>query len=120
MRYFLPFLLLLSLASCASERIPFTQRFEHRVDSTLQAQATQPVLQLTDVGKLKINGPVTIQTGQGHSARTTETDNTGRNAREGANGGSAVTQNSGPGFGTFAIVALLCFAAGVGVALKLR
>jgi hypothetical protein len=41
-------------------------------------------------GKIKFNGPVTLQVGQGNTASTTRTDNTGRSASQGANGGQSV------------------------------
>ncbi|MCA8830186.1 hypothetical protein [Hymenobacter pini] len=107
------------LASCASERLPFTAGFERRVDSTRLAQAGLPVpteparagglVVLQDVGK---KNTFIIQTAPGNTASTTKTDNTGRNASEGANGGHAVVENRGPGFGTFAVVAVVGFAAG--------
>ncbi|WP_277226545.1 hypothetical protein [Hymenobacter sp. YC55] len=45
---------------------------------------------------MKFNGPVTIQHGTGHVATTTKTDNTGRAAETGANGGhsEASTKNT--------------------------
>ncbi|WP_375436683.1 hypothetical protein [uncultured Hymenobacter sp.] len=77
------FFLLLGMSSClpryfASEEAPLAPvPVPVKLDSFGQLSA----------GKVKFNGPVTIQHGQGNVASTTKTDNTGRAAESGANGG---------------------------------
>lgn len=68
-------------------------------------EATQgPVVVLQDVGK---KNTFIIQTAPGTMASVAKTDNTGRNASQGANGGQSVVESSGPGLGTFVVVATL-------------
>jgi hypothetical protein len=64
-------LLLLGLDSCATER--YAPATDARVDSALVAAGIPPLA----VHKLKLTGPVTIQTGQGNTNLTVGTDKTG-------------------------------------------
>jgi hypothetical protein len=131
MRYFLLCLslCLALLTSCASSHFSPTQSFEQRVDSTLRAagspvaapQAGLPAggsyVVLNDPGK---KNTYIIQTAPGNTATAKQIDNTGRGAGDGANGGHAVVENTGPGIGSIAGLCVLSFLLGGGVVLYLR
>lgn len=71
------------------------------------------IIRLDNIGKLKITGPVTIQTGTGNTSANTKTDNTGRAAQSGANGGhsEATTTTKVP---AWAISLVLAVGVGLG------
>lgn len=110
MKAVLFYFLVLLLSSCtrslflASPSDPTSTPTIVRLDSLGQVNA----------GKIKFNGPVTIQHGTGNVASTTKTNNTGRAASSGANGGQSVetTTNKMPVWG---IVVLMLVGAVGGV-----
>jgi hypothetical protein len=95
-------LLLLALASCATER--YAPAVDTKVDSALVA-AGIPSL---SVHKLKLTGPVTIQVGQGNSSSQVGTDKTGQRAQAVSTGaGSPVQANQKKGAVTWWVFVLV-------------
>lgn len=109
---------MLSCMSCA--RSSFSGLFTQTEDSTalahnmlsapVEGPASGSVVLLADAGK---KNTFIIQTAPNNTANATGTDNAGRDASQGANGGHSTEESSGPGLGTFAVVAVVCLAAGI-------
>jgi hypothetical protein len=97
-------LLLLALASCATER--YAPAVDAKVDSVLVAAGIPPLA----VRKLKLTGPVTIQVGQGNTSSQVGTDKTGQRAQAVSTGaGSPIQANqkkSGVPWWVFVLVGL--------------
>jgi hypothetical protein len=81
-------LLLLTLASCATER--YAPAVDAKVDSALVAAGIPPLA----VHKLKLTGPVTIQVGQGNTSSQVGTDKTGQRAQAVSTGPGSPIQAS--------------------------
>lgn len=101
-------LVLLSLASCATER--YTPAVDARIDSALVAAGIPPL----SVHKLKLTGPVTIQVGQGNTSSQVGMDKTGQRAQAmstGANSPVTASQKkAGIPWWTFGLVAVASIA----------
>jgi hypothetical protein len=81
-------LLLLALASCATER--YAPAVDTKVDSALVAAGIPPLA----VHKLKLMGPVTIQVGQGNTSSQVGTDKTRQRAQAVSTGAGSPIQAS--------------------------
>jgi hypothetical protein len=100
------------LSSCAVPRI-FASAPEPEYAPTIIRLDTMGQLTQLSTGKIKFNGPVTIQHGTGNVATTTETDNTGRAASSGANGGHSSDVSKGMPLGVLLVLFVMAMVAGV-------
>jgi hypothetical protein len=84
--------LAVSVAGCATERVALAT--DSKVDSALVAAGVPPL----SVRKLKFNGPVTFQVGQGNTSSTVGTDKTGQHSQAVSTGaGSPIQANEKKG-----------------------